>query len=84
MSIAAFEGQREKKFFKKYKEGLPCDPWAHMSNGEIIARLDEEVQELKEALESGSDKDIQGETLDIANFSWILWERIEHLKQSKN
>lgn len=81
MTIAAFDGQKEKKFISKVEEGRPVDPWEFLTPTEIFKRLEEEVAELRKAIERGTYEDVQDKTLDVANFAWILWESMQSLKQ---
>jgi hypothetical protein len=76
------------KFVKRAKEKKrTLVPWKDHKLGWLLNRLEEEYQELKEAIVfDGLDvlnyfNEIQDECKDVANLSWFVFKRIEEMRR---
>lgn len=49
--------------------------WREVSNEYLLGRLKEEVQELEEAIKSGSDEDIIHESADVGNIAMMIADK---------
>lgn len=62
-------GKEQEKILKNndYKRD-----WLHVSINYLLSRLNDEIYELKEAVLEGTDKEIQHECVDVANFAMMI------------
>lgn len=86
-----FNSKQMKKFLKSAEEkGKPLDPWNTLEIHHLMKRLQEEVEELWENIypieNMHMDKDLdnaEDECYDVANFAWMVWKRIQKLKEQR-
>lgn len=57
--------------------------WADRSDHYLLARLEEEVDELDEALASGKG-DVESEAADVANIAFMLWDNHMNRAQKRS
>ncbi len=73
-----------KEMYAKYmkrvnKPGNTPQPWYDFSREQLLSRLFEEIEELREAVDKGDDENLRDELLDVANFCMYLWGKLTYL-----
>ncbi len=65
-----------KKFERKAKENnRTLQPWKDEHEDYLLYRLEEEKQELFDAMIDGEHEAIMDECMDVANFAWFIYEQ---------
>lgn len=65
------------KFEQRVKEGRSPFPWIHYSFADLFEALVTEVVELGEALKDKNLDEIAGETVDVANCAWFIYQKVK-------
>jgi NTP pyrophosphatase (non-canonical NTP hydrolase) len=80
VQVVAFAGAMERKL----KENDHKGGWLHLNNGTIMARIEQELQELREALAAKDPLRIGREAADVGNFLMMLCQNNRALGTAGN